>query len=205
MIRTGTSLVLVCACLFSTAAWAQDKSTGDEAVHDELRAMRKSLTEALTKGDIEGQLAHVHPNVVATWQNNRVVRGEDGLRKFLAEINAGNQKVFQGYTVPPEADELTILYGGDTGIAFGKSVPHYKYLGMEFDLENRWTATLVKDDGRWKIAAYHVSGNIADNPLLTVAKKSATWVGGVCLVVGIVVGSIVTMILKRKRPPKVTP
>ena len=57
-------------------------------------------------------------------------------------------------------------------IAVGKSVPHSKYLGMEFDLENRWTATLVKDDGQWKIAAYHVSSNIADNPILTLAKKS---------------------------------
>jgi ketosteroid isomerase-like protein len=197
-------LATAVAVMFASAAAAQEKTSGDDAVHDELRALRQSLTEALTKQDVEGQLAHVHPNAVATWQNNRVVRGTDGLKKFLAEMNAGNEKVFQGYTVPPEADELTILYGGDTGIAFGKSVPHYKYLGMEFDLENRWTATLVKDDGKWKIAAYHVSGNIVDNPVLSIAKRSAMLLGGAGLAAGIVIGAIVTAILKKPRAPQAT-
>ncbi len=64
----------------------------------------------------------------------------------MQEINSGNEKVFQGYTERPTSDEVAILPGGDTAIAFGKSVPHYKWLGLEFDLENRWTATLLKAD-----------------------------------------------------------
>jgi ketosteroid isomerase-like protein len=176
-----------------------EQAKGEAEIHDQLRAVRVSLTEALKKGDVEGQLAYVHPNVVTTWQNNRVVRGHDGLRTFLQEINAENQKVFRGYKVEPEADELTILYcGGDMGIVFGKSVPQYHYLGMDFELENRWTATLVKENGAWKIAAYHVSANVADNPLLNVAKKSAYWSGGICLVAGLVLGSIGTAFLRRR-------
>jgi len=200
MIRTAACLLLVCGLVCSPSARAQEDASVDEAVHEELRAIRAALTEAVMQGDIEGQLKYVHPNVVATWQNNRVVRGTDGLRAFMEEINSGNQKVFQGYSVPPEADEPTILYGGNMGIAFGKSVPRYHYLGMDFELENRWTATLVKDDAGWKIAAYHVSGNLVDNPLLAAATKSATWVGGICLVIGIALGWILATILKRKPP-----
>jgi ketosteroid isomerase-like protein len=199
MIRTIAILLLAGAALRLPTAHAQDEATGDEAAHAELRAMREALTAAVEQGDVEAQLKYVHPNVVATWQNSRVVRGVDGLRAFLDEINAGNAKVFQGYSVPPEADELTILYGGDTGIVFGRSVPRYHYLGMDFELENRWTATLVKDEGGWKIAAYHVSGNLVDNPLLSAATKSTTYIGGGCLIAGIVAGWLLSKLSRRGR------
>lgn len=226
MKRNFTGAILCCGLFVSVLAWAQDegatKLTGekeaaqntsdsqegdvaasaigsDESSHDELRALRVSLTEALKKGDVDAQLAYVHKNIVATWQNNRVVRGHDGLRTFLDEINAQNKEVFRGYKVEPQVDELTILYGGDTGIAFGKSMPQYHYLGMDFELENRWTATLVKENGDWKIAAYHVSANVVDNPVLNVAKQSAYWVGGICLVMGMVVGGIGTSLLRKRR------
>ena len=204
MKRTCPIVVLVCGMFVSVFASAQDQAAAtataeaDEAIHEQLRAVKQSLIEALKKGDVDGQLAHVDKNVVATWQNNRVVRGTDGLREFLKEMDAQNKKVFQGYKVVPEADELTILHGGDTGIVFGKSVPKYHFLGMDFELENRWTATLVKEDGAWKIAAYHVSANIVDNPVLGMAKQSAYWTGGVCLVIGVVVGGLGSAFLRRR-------
>ena len=205
MKRNCTVAMLLYGMLMSESASAQDPpaATGteetDAAIHVELRAIREALTEALKKGDVDGQLTHVHKNVVATWQNNRVVRGHEGLQDFLKEMNAENQKVFRGYQVEPQPDELTILYGGDTGIVFGRSVPQYHYLGMDFELENRWTATLVKEDGTWKIAAYHVSGNMVDNPVLSIAKRSAYWAGGVCLVIGVILGIISNAFLRRRR------
>lgn len=199
--------ILLCSLFVSDWASAQDPpaATGtadtDAAIHNELRALREALTAAVLNGDAEGQLAFVDDNIVTTWQNNQVVRGHDGLREFLKEMNGGNQKVFQGYTVSPTAEELTILHGGDTGIVFGKSIPHYKYLGMEFDLENRWTATMIKEDGRWKIAAYHVSANVVDNPLLSAAKSSVYWTGGISLLIGLVLGRFSGSLLKKKRQP----
>jgi ketosteroid isomerase-like protein len=171
----------------------------DEDTHNELRAMREALTKAVFDGDVNAQLERVHDNVVVTWQNNEVVRGKDGLNEYLEEINGGNERVFQGYKVPPTADDLTLLYGGDAAIAFGSSTPHYKLGGMEFDLENRWTATLVKDDGTWKIAAYHVSGNILDNPVLDVAKRSLYWIGGSGVLVGLLLGAILSWLMKRRK------
>jgi len=204
--KTSSALILTLwACVLPVGAREVEPAEGvetadDEAVHEQLRELRRSLTQAVKTGDIEGQLANVDENVVVTWQNNEVVRGEDGLRKFLDQMNAGGEKVFQGYKVEPEADELTILHGGDTGVVFGKSVPKYKYLGMEFELENRWTATLVKEDGQWKIAAYHVSANVLDNPLLNAAKRLTYWTGGIALALGAVLGSVGSAVLRRRQP-----
>jgi len=194
---------LACFLIVPSLATAQAPAEptvtkADEATHEELRDMREVLTKAVVEGDVNAQLDRVHENVVVTWQNNRVVRGKAGLKKFLGEINDGANRVFQGYKVPPTADDLTILYGGDAAIAFGTSTPHYNLHGMEFDLENRWTATLVKDGDAWKIAAYHVSGNILDNPVLDIAKSSLYWTGGLGLLVGLAVGVIAMWLLKRR-------
>lgn len=194
-------LVLVawgCLAPVSLGAQAERQSPEDEeAIHNELRALREDLVDALIAGDVERQLSYAHENVVVTWQNNEVCRGHAGLREFLKRTGS---EAFQGYTVSPTADELTILYdNGNTGIVFGNSVPRYKLLGKDFELNNRWTATLVREDGRWLIASYHVSANVLDNPLLNMAKQAAYWIGGIALVVGVVLGLVGRMVFRKLR------
>jgi len=173
----------------------------EEADREQLRLLREALTEAVIAGDVEKQIEYVRADVVTIWQNNQVARGHDGLREFLSDINSGAENIFQGYSVRPTSDEVMILPGGNTAIAYGKSVPHYKWLGMEFDLENRWTATLLKADDQWKIATYHVSGNLVDNPVLTAAKNSVYWVAAIALVIGLLLGAVGSKLVQKKREP----
>jgi ketosteroid isomerase-like protein len=180
-------------------AGAADGAEADSATHDELRQVRDALTKAVEEGDVEAQLAHASEDIVTTWQNNEVARGPDGLRDFLNDMETGGERVFQGYKSKPTADDRATVYGGDTAIATGTSVPHSKYLGMEFDLENRWTATLVKENDEWKIAAYHVSANVVNNPLLSAAKRALYWTGGVALVVGMLLGGLVSRMMTKNR------
>ncbi len=172
--------------------FAQDTPPEDPA-HEELRAFRKEIVAAIVAGDIEAQLKLASPDVVVTWQNHVVCRGHDELRKFMKE--AGTD-AFKGYKVEPEADVLTVLHGGDTGISTGRSVGLYDVLGKEFEFENRWTATLVKEDGRWLVAGYHVSLNALDNPILSGATRTLSWGAGGSAIVGLLVGWLIG---KRKR------
>jgi hypothetical protein len=57
----------------------------------------------------------------------------------------------------------------------------------------------VKDDEGWKIAAYHVSANVLDNPVLDIARRSATWAGGIGGLVGVVVGCVGCALLRRTK------
>jgi hypothetical protein len=41
----------------------------EDPAHNELRALRTQVIEAITKGDFDSVVRHVHPNVVVTWQN----------------------------------------------------------------------------------------------------------------------------------------
>jgi len=199
------ALLLILGCLVSTPSFAQEATAPAnlpddvEAIHNDLRGLREDLTKALIAADVDRTLTFAHKNIVTTWQNSEVTRGHDELKAFQVKMNLKNQRVFQGYKQPPEADDLSILYGGDTAIAFGSSVPHYKILGLDFHLKNRWTATLVKEDGRWLVASYHVSGNLLDNPVLAAAKSAAYWSGGIALVVGLVLGIVGSAVLRKIR------
>jgi len=167
----------------------------EDPAHNELRALRDQVVKAITSGDVEQTLSYVHPNVVVTWQNHEVSRGHQGLREFMQRMG---KDAFRGYKVMPSPDELTILHGGDTGISFGASVGQYRLLGREFEAANRWTATLVKEDGRWLLAGYHVSNNILSNPLLSAAERGLALAAGIGAVIGLAVG---VLIGRRRRNP----
>lgn len=177
-------LVLL-ACAWLAYGACQIVGAAEDPAHNELRALRKEVIDAITKGDFEATVKHVHPNVVVTWQNAEVVRGVKGLSEFF--YRAGKD-AFKGYKVPPTPDELTILYGGDTGISFGRTVAQYNVFGKQYEFTSRWTATAVKEDGRWLLASYHVSVNLLDNPLLNAATQWVYWIGGAGALIGLLLG-----------------
>ena len=159
----------------------------EDPAHEELRRLRTEMIAAVTKGDIDKVLQHVHPDVVITWQNSEVCRGQKGLKEFFERM--GKQS-FKGYKVPPTPDELTILYGDDAGVSFGETVADYNLLGKNYEIKSRWTATLVKENGKWLLAAYHISMNTLDNPLLTAAKRGMAVAAVVALGFGLFLGRL---------------
>lgn len=183
--------LLLAAGLFAGLAVPALRAAEDPA-HNELRALRTQVIEAITRGDNDAVMQHVHPNVVVTWQNAEVCRGVQGLRDFFSRTA---KETFRGYKVPPTPDDLTILHGGDTGVSFGHVVAEYNLLGQTLEFRSRWTATLVKENGRWLLASYHISLNALDNPILGAAKRSLVWIGAGSAVIGLLAG----ILLARRR------
>ncbi|HEV7402877.1 MAG TPA: nuclear transport factor 2 family protein [Chthoniobacteraceae bacterium] len=173
--------------LFPLFAHAQE-----DPAHAELRTMRDGLLAAMNKGDIEAQLAYLHPNVVVTWHNAEVSRGTDGVRAYLQKQLTGATKQVEKFAVETKVDELSIIYGGDTAIAFGSAQEYFTLAsGRAFALNGRWSATMVKENGRWLVASLHTSDNIFDNPLLNQLKGFMPWVGGASLIMGMLLGWLV--------------
>lgn len=173
-------------------AWSQTPPSPDEATHNELRALRDGLLAAMRQGDVERELTYLHPNVVVTWHNAEVSRGRDGVRAYLDRMLKGPNKVVASYGADVKVDELTILYGGDTGISFGSAVEHFKMTnGRTFDLPARWSATLVKDGDRWLIASLHSSDNLFDNPLLNLTRRAVYLAAGAGILAGLIVGILI--------------
>jgi len=169
----------------------------EDPAHQELRALRDGLVKSMNKGDIESSLKFLHTNCVITWHNAEVSRGHAGVRDYHNRVMAGPGKLVESFSCEVRVDELTILYGGDTGICFGSSKEHFKLTnGKTLEVDGRWSATLVKEGGRWLVASLHASTNLFDNVLLNLAKKAAWMTGVGSLVVGVVAGWLIGRKLK---------
>lgn len=188
---------MIWLAITATAADAQI-----EATHNALRAMRDGLMDAVNKGDIDRELTYLTTNVVVTWHDATVSRGRGGVRDYYNRMVNGPNKVVADFHATINVDELTILYGDSTGIAFGSSLEHFKLVsGKSFDLKGRWTATMVKQDGRWLVAALHVSTNIFDNVMLDMMKQYAIRATCIAFVVGIVLGWFIGRIRRKSAAP----
>jgi uncharacterized protein (TIGR02246 family) len=206
MKRTGTLLLLALATLTLGPVRAQEgKPPPEHPAHKELRALRQELVEAVNKNDIDALLTHLDKDVVVTWLDGRVSRGHEGVREYIEKMTKGENRKVNSYKTEAEADELTHLYG-ETGVVTGVVTGHSKDAfvltdGHDFVVNTRWTATLVKKDGdKWKVAGFHASTGMFDNPVLDIAvRRTALWTGGIAAGAGLVVGLGVAWLLLRRR------
>ncbi|HSP17658.1 MAG TPA: nuclear transport factor 2 family protein [Thermoanaerobaculia bacterium] len=180
------SLVLFVSAL---PAIAQTAAEPHHEIHQALRDLRGRLLVAMNKNDIDGILRELHPNVIVTWQNAEVSRGPQGVRAYLERMTKSPNHVVLGYHADLNVDELTTLYGENTGVAYGSSVEQFDLRGgQKFTLRGRWSATLVNENGRWLIASVHASSNLFDNPLLDSTKKAMYIAVPVAALIALLIG-----------------
>jgi ketosteroid isomerase-like protein len=219
---SGAALVLLALCCSASGqagsntpppAAAAVASPDTAAVHEELRRLRDQLLAAWQRRDIEGVLAHVDPDIVVTWQNGEVNRGPDAIRRFYKEMLEGEGSILANLESTLTVDDLSILHGPDTAIAFGSIHDAFTFkrplastaaigAGKTLALTSRWTATVVRKAGEWKLASYHVSANVFSNPVQDLAVKAAGRLGSIVgFLIGVIVALLIAWALRRRAPP----
>lgn len=201
--KIGILLLVVLANTTLLSARAEEgKPPTEDPAHEELRTLRRQLVEAINKNDIDALLTHLDRNVVITWMDGTVSRGQQGVREYIEEMTKGANRKINSYKSEPEVDDLTHLYG-DTGVASGKSRDEVVQTdGQTFVINTRFTATLVKKDGEWNVASFHGSTSMFDNPVLHIAvRRTAMWTGAIAGGVGLAVGILATWLLRRRKQP----
>jgi hypothetical protein len=190
---------IVIAALMSMPSWTASE-TPEAPEHAALRLLRGHLLDSINKMDIDGILEDLHPNVVVTWHNAEVSRGRQGVREYLNRMTGGPNPFVKSFKADVNVDELTALYGGSTGIAFGSSNEQFKLAtGLDFTLHGRWTATLIRVNGKWLVASLHASTNLFDNPLLNLAKRSLYIGVGISSVIALAIGLLLGRKLWKQR------
>ncbi len=165
----------------TTVAQQTGSDRETEAIHDALRSVRDKLISSINAKKVDDLLSVLHPQFVLTAQDGKelkTIRGHDGMRDYLDRLLLGKSRGVESMSIDPKTDDLSILYHGNTAIAFGSSKDHYRLVdGTAFDLDTRWSATVVKEGDRWLVASLHVSTNLFKNPLLDGATSMGWWIG----------------------------
>ena len=181
-----------------------------DTIHVELRTLRDDLFAAWQKRDIDTLLTHVTPDAVVTWQNGDISRGHEGIRRFYQEMMGGKDSLISDVKSTLKLDELSVLYGQETAIAFGSihddislnhAISRAPFLsdGKTLSLDSKWTATLVKMNNQWKLASYHVSTDTFSNPILAQAISVGKRIAILASIAGLVLGAIVMRLVIRRR------
>jgi uncharacterized protein (TIGR02246 family) len=199
----GAILLLL---LFGVAAHsaAADQPDKDDPVFEDLLAVRKGLIDAYNAHDMDALLSFCHEDIIVTWQNAEVSRGREGIRAYYEKMMKGEKRVVDDLKANPTVDDRAVFFGENTAVSRGQMNDHYRLRdGSDFALNSRWSATLVKEDGKWLVASFHASTNAFDNDILRmVVKKATIFSGGTALVVGLVLGiGVFWLIAKRGRKP----
>ncbi len=187
---------------FSVSAFAQTSvsaaDTSDRtADHEALRVMLTDAEKAINEGRFDDLTKYFDPNINVIYQNAEVADGIPEVQAFQKRILNDNGGVLKGFKTKVTADKLTEFYG-DTAIAYGSAVDHYTLVtGKEMDVTSKWSTTLVKENGVWKVVSLQFTTNLFDNPLLSIAKASNKYFGIGGLVLGLILGFFGVKLLRK--------
>lgn len=188
-----------CSVLLAAAtAAAQEGSTA--ADHDALRKIKADVLNAINTRNLRGMDAIVHKPFVATVITQDTFTDAGALQAYYDGLFTRSVLRLKKVTMEAEADELSQIYTGTFAVARGTTKELYEMAdGRSFDMRGRWTATAIKDGGQWKLLAIHSGTNFLDNPVLTAVEKSTAYTGAGGFAVGLALGVLGTILIRRRR------
>ena len=153
--------------------------SGTEEDHAQLRDLLTKATEAVNTDHPEILDALLHPDHVITVMDQEVVSADKTVRQLFDEWFKNPDSPLKSLQIKPTATIRTNIYDGRFGVCYGTSVDLFKLRdGRSIQFDSKWTATLIKEDGRWKLLALHVGVNPIENELID-GYRSGLGFGGV--------------------------
>ncbi len=203
ILRTIALLILIghLQCLTAAAQTtpAPASSTEIQALHADLRGVKDRMVKAINAKNITALIAELAPDVAFTAINNDTVIGIDNIKAYFDRMLSGSSRFLNDFSMTSDTDGLSKLYANNTvAIATGRADAKFDLRGgsqMKFAVPLRWTATLNRGTGGWKLAAIHFSADFSDNPFLSAMSTFWKWVTAGVGLLGLVIG----FLLGRKR------
>lgn len=166
-----------------------------EDLHQQDRqALLKILSDvqaAINAQDIDGMLAQMRPDCTVIWWNAEVSRGQDEIRAYYRRMVQDKGRIISKYTTEAKLGGHARFVGaaGDVALAEGSMQDEFfPIIRGPFQLDSRWSATVAKSAGNWKIVSLHLSSNVFTNPLVSELKRSLGYACGAGLIAGLLAG-----------------
>ena len=188
-------VTMVFAALVGLATQSKAVEDTRDADHTALRALRTKAVTAINNQDSHTLVSCCTKDFAFTAIDQTLVTNETQFTALFNRMFRSKDAPIASLKTEPEAATLTRFIDANTGVCYGTTKDTYTMKdGRVVVMNARWTATVVKEDGEWKVAALHVGTDFLNNPILTLAisfgKKLAIGVAAISLLVGLVLGRI---------------
>jgi ketosteroid isomerase-like protein len=192
-------LLLAFAIQIVPLADAQPADDNHQADHVALRALRERVVTALGNQDMKTLTSCFATNFAFTTVTQDVLTNETQVQEFFDRMFHGDGALITSLKTEPKADILTRFLSDNVGVCYGTSKDTYTMKSGEVvEMNVRWSATVVKENGEWKVSIAHVGTDFLNNPVLD--RVTSFWKKAVCATgsAGIVMGGIIGWILGRR-------
>lgn len=193
-------LVLIFVIHTAVQAQAQTSNNSREADHVALKALRDRVITAMDHQDMKALATCFAKDFAFTTINQTVLTNEAQMAEFYQRMFQGNDALLISLKTEPKEEIPTRFLSDNTGICYGTSKDTYTMKsGKVVTMNNRWSATVVKENGEWKVATAHFGTDFLNNPVLegvTSFWKNLIYIAGS---IGLVVGGLLGWILGRRR------
>ena len=190
------SMIIGVACITQPTVADSSNRAKD---HEGLIALRNAIVKGLNRQDIKLLKPHLTKEFVYTGIDQTVITNVPGLSDYFEEVFRSPDASVDKMTVEAVADCPTRFIAENIGVCYGTAKEVYKLKnGTEVALNSRWTATCIKEEGKWKVSAVQTGVNVLDN---TVLKKSVRfWKNctGTGVAVGLVLGTIISAVMRKR-------
>lgn len=186
------------------AVIAQDTATAPDTSRDAdrkaLLAIMADVEQGINEGDIERRAKHIDDTGIVTWLNAEVSHGPEGVRAYYKKmVGTGSDTILSKYVTHPKNEGPARFYG-DVAVVNGTTLdeftPHRRSV---FKFDSRFTSTLVKRDGVWKVASLNLNTNTFNNVLIHELQSMNYWFAGGGFLAGVVTAWIVGVLRRRNR------
>jgi uncharacterized protein (TIGR02246 family) len=141
-------LLLIVACAGVARSQGTSGNEADAQTVKEVLKVEQERNQAVLNGDAD-VLERIYSDDFAYTNES----GETPTKaQFVANFRSGKRK-FIKYT----HDDIHVHVFGNTVVLNGRSTSTYLYNGTVYENPRRFTLVYVKQDGKWRVAALHVS------------------------------------------------
>lgn len=157
----------------------------------------KEVETSINEQSLDRMVKQMDPAATVIWANGEVSRGPAEILAYYERMVRGPERVITKYTTTARLNgHARFLGNGDIAVADGTMEDEYfPTIRGPFKLSGRWTTTIAKIDGEWKVVSLHLSANVFNNVLLDDAKTALLYAG----LGGLVAGGLMGWLIGRRR------
>jgi len=181
-----------------TVAPAVTPLPDEEALHQELRGLKKAYEDAVNSGNLAPLAPVFCPQTSGVVATNEEFHTLDDMQQIFDRFK---NSLGPGYTYRVTLNPERSLIYGDIAVCRGTSDEYVKSgSGNEFKLTTRWTAVLRRDHGQWQLLRSQVSMDPFHNSVTEYFFASVKKLyGGGGLALGLVLGIPLGFLLRGRK------
>ncbi len=193
-------IMLSTAFLFLASGVNAQNPNDVAADHEALRKLKADIVDAINNKNLAAIDSLLHKPFIATVITQDSFNDAEALKSYFQSLYTRSFLRINRIHMEADVDELSQIYTGTFAVARGATRERYELAdGRGFDIAGRWTATVVKENGKWSLLAIHDGTNFLDNPVINAIERNilTMTLGGAA--VGALLGFLLGFFVRRRR------